>query len=195
MLSRLNEYWDQYGLEFLAGISIVCILVLYVYNWWTGAKGTYNVSRGMPDYSSNGSVSFQSPPGGKSDLSYMPHTEKDSKLELQSKHILEDVFKRPFYKIRPDFLRNDVTGCNLEIDLYNDDLKLAIEVQGDQHYKFTPFFHKNKEHFLNQRYRDEMKKMKCRANGITLIEVPYRVGEKRLKAYLLQQLRLEGFLM
>ena len=89
-----------------------------------------------------------------------------------------------FYKIRPNFLKNDVTGYNLEIDLYNDEMKLAIEVQGNQHYKFTPFFHRNKDAFLNQKYRDAMKKEKCKNNGITLIEVPYSVGEKKLKSYL-----------
>jgi hypothetical protein len=130
----------------------------------------------------------------ESNIEYIQHTPNDSRLELQTKLHLENIFKMPFYKIRPDFLRNDVTGYNLEIDLYNDDLKLGIEVQGDQHYKFTPFFHRNKETFLNQRYRDEMKKQKCMKQGITLIEIPYSVGEKRLKNYLINQLRLSGHL-
>jgi hypothetical protein len=186
----LKYYWEQYGLELLAGLSVICILVLYVYNWMTGATGTYNLARATE--TAKPSLAPTSIPPH---LTAMPHTEKDSKLELQSKVILEQIFRRPFYKIRPDFLRNDVTGFNLEIDLYNDDLKLAVEVQGDQHYKFNPFFHRNKEHFMNQRYRDEMKKIKCKANGITLIEVPYRVGEKRLRSFILDQLRNEGFLL
>jgi len=40
-----------------------------------------------------------------------------------------------------------------------------------------------------------MKKIKCRDNGITLIEVPYKVGERGLKSYILQKLRLEGFII
>jgi hypothetical protein len=154
----------------------------------TDAKGTFNRSRILsPNVSNASNVS--------NNFEMMPHTPKDSRLELQTKMHLETIFGRPFYKIRPDFLKNDVTGYNLEIDLYNDELKLAVEVQGDQHYKFTPFFHRNKEHFLNQRYRDEMKKVKCKDHGLTLIEIPYRIGEKRLKSYLLEQLRLEGFIV
>ncbi len=101
----------------------------------------------------------------------------------------------PFLKTRPNFLKNEVTGQNLEIDLYNDNLKLGVEINGDQHYKFIPYFHRNIEAFRNQRYRDEMKKVKCQKRGITLIEVPYKVGEKGLKKYLINQLRTEGFLI
>ena len=74
-------------------------------------------------------------------------------------------------------------------------MKLAVEVNGDQHYKFIPFFHRNHDAFVKQRYRDEMKKLKCRQEGIILIDVPYSVGEKGLKPYLLKRLRMEGFLM
>lgn len=193
MFDRFTEYWDKNGLELLAGVAVVCIIFLYFYNWWTNAKGTYSVREVVPQHSGEvdhkvGGVGMVKP------FEMMQHTPNDSRLELQSKFILEDIFKRPFYKVRPEFLKNDVTGCNLEIDLFNDELKLAVEVQGDQHYKFTPFFHRNKEHFLNQRYRDEMKKWKCKAYGITLIEVPYRIGEKKLRSFIIDQLRAEGFL-
>jgi hypothetical protein len=93
---------------------------------------------------------------------YAEHTPNDSKLEIKAKFILENIFRRPFVKIRPDFLRNDVTGYNLEIDLYNEDLRLGVEINGDQHYKFIPFFHRNKDAFRSQQYRDEMKKVKCK---------------------------------
>ena len=46
-----------------------------------------------------------------------------------------------------------------------------------------------------QRYRDEMKKTKCMNKGITLIEIPYKVGEKGLKKYLMTQLRLHEYLI
>lgn len=192
MWSQVTSYWQDYGLEALAGLSVVLILVMYLYNLYTDAEGSYNKIRASPSSSSSSGNPDSTP-----DLTtpFQPHTANDSRLELQSKFILEEVFQRPFYKIRPNFLRNEVTGFNLEIDLYNDDLKLAVEVQGDQHYKYNKFFHRNKEHFLNQRYRDEMKKMKCKQQGICLIEVPYRIGEKKLRSYLLEQLRLEGFLL
>ncbi|NQZ58906.1 MAG: carbohydrate-binding protein [Lentisphaeraceae bacterium] len=53
-------------------------------------------------------------------------------------------------------MRNPVTGGshNLEIDCYNDELRIGVEYQGRQHYSFNPRFHKNKEAFRNQQYRD-----------------------------------------
>jgi hypothetical protein len=40
-----------------------------------------------------------------------------------------------------------------------------------------------------------MKKMKCKQEGIILIDVPYSVGEDGLKPYLVDRLRMEGFLL
>jgi len=112
--------------------------------------------------------------------------------EMKCKLYLEKIFDKPFEKIRPDMLKNSVTGKNLELDLYNDELKLAIEYNGEQHYKFCPRIHKNYEHFQTQKYRDEMKKMLCQTNGITLIEVPY-TEKNNIENYLFQQLNIKGF--
>ena len=60
-------------------------------------------------------------------------------------------------------------------------MKLGCEYNGRQHYKFTPFFHKNYEAFDNQKYRDYIKKDLCEKNGIRLIIVPYSVKKKILK--------------
>lgn len=182
MLETINKLWNEYGFEIVVGLSFLIIFILLIVNYFIGSKGSYSSPR---IFKSNESPRER----------YVPEDGFTSKLELQSKVILENVFKKPFERIRPDFLRNDVTGQNLEIDLYNEELRLAVEVQGEQHYKFTPFFQKNKEAFMNQKYRDEMKKEKCRQNGVILIEVPYKVGEKGLREYLLDQLRLKKFLV
>ena len=52
-----------------------------------------------------------------------------------------------------------VTGgnFNLELDCFNKELRIGLEYNGVQHYKYVPYFHKNKEAFLNQKYRDDMK--------------------------------------
>ena len=188
MFERIQQYWNEYGLEFLAGISVVVIILLFFVNLITNRSGTYTNVKHVPTTPNR----F---PSSNPHFKFQEHTPKDSKLEIRAKMVLEHIFKRPFVKIRPDFLRNEVTGYNLEIDLYNDDLKLGIEVQGDQHYKFIPFFHRTKDTFVKQRYRDEMKKMKCQREGITLIEIPYSVGEDGLKPYLVDQLRMVGYLL
>ena len=116
----------------------------------------------------------------------------DSSGETECRRVLEKIFNKKFDKIRPDFLRNPVTGnnFNLELDCYNDELKLAVEYQGCQHYKYTPYFHKNKEAFLNQKYRDLFKKQQCKENGIYLIEVPYTIKNKDIEKYIIIQLKI-----
>jgi len=108
----------------------------------------------------------------------------ESKGEAYCRMVAQEVFGKPFDKIRPDYLRNAVTGHNLELDLFNEDLRLGIEVQGKQHYVYTPFFHKNYEDFMNQKYRDELKRMMCKNNNIKLIEIPYDVKHEDMERYL-----------
>jgi hypothetical protein len=183
MFSALRNFWNEKGLEWLTLLSIIFIIIIFLYNCFYNKKGTYsNPKRINADPSSVFDQSTE-------DSGFT------SKLEKQSKIILENIFKKPFNRIRPNFLRNPVTDQNLEIDLYNDELKLGIEVNGNQHYKFTPFFQKNKESFYNQQYRDEIKKMKCKENGVVLIEIPHFVGEKGLKSYILKELRLNQYLL
>jgi hypothetical protein len=183
MFEKVKQFWDDHGMEFLVVVSFIVIIICFFINYWYGYKGTYT----LPRYIDN-------PP----EDTYIDTSDDGgftSKLEWKSKIILESIFKRPFVRVRPDFLANPVTGKNLEIDLYNEELKLGFEINGDQHYRFIPYFQKNHEAFRNQQYRDEIKKMKCAQQGITLIEIPYKVGEKNLKEYIVKQLRLENYLL
>lgn len=125
------------------------------------------------------------------DLSNMKPNE--SKGEAHARNLALIIFGKPFTKIRPDMLKNNVTGHNLELDLYNDELKLGIEYSGVQHYKFVPFFHKNYEHFLTQKYRDEIKRMLCQKNEIHLIEIPYTVKLKDMETFIRIEARKLGF--
>ncbi len=121
---------------------------------------------------------------------------KDSKGETECRRVLVQIFKKPFDKARPDFLSNPVTGGshNLELDCFNRQLNLAVEYNGVQHYKYSPYFHRNKESFLNQKYRDDMKRRICNDRGITLIEVPYTVKIDDIEMYLISELQTNGFL-
>jgi hypothetical protein len=116
-----------------------------------------------------------------------------SKGEIECRKYLETVFQKPFPKIRPRFLQNPITGNNLEIDCFNASLKLGVEYNGVQHYKFTPRFHKNSEALMTQKYRDEIKRRLCVENGITLIEVPYTIRLNDIGPYINLQLEKKGF--
>ena len=181
MFEQIKRYWDEYGFEGLAILSGIFILVLFLYNWYTNKQGTYNkIGIQKTEFGPMPKDPF---------FNYRQHTVRDSKLELATKYHLEDMFQSPFYKIRPEFLKNDATGRNLEIDLFNKDLMLAVEIQGVQHYKFTPKFHLTEQHFKDQQDRDEMKARKCRQYGIRLIEIPYHVKERDLREYLKKALQ------
>jgi hypothetical protein len=182
MFEKFKQFWNENGLEWLAIISVGIILILFIYNLFTRKRGTFSQYKGVDVFN------FGTMPKDPF-LNYRQHTHRDSKLELLTKYHLESIFNLPFYKIRPNFLRNEMTGRNLEIDLFNKDLGLAVEIQGIQHYKFNQRFHLSEAQFFEQQKRDEMKALKCRNYGIKLIEIPYYVKEHELKSFLIKKLK------
>jgi|SRR5579875_517213 len=85
-----------------------------------------------------------------------------------------------FTKVRPEWLKNPKTGKNLELDGYNEELKLAIEYNGMQHYIWPNNFHKTYEQFLEQQERDKIKEKLCKLNNVHLIIIPYTVELKNI---------------
>lgn len=73
------------------------------------------------------------------------------------------------YSVRQNYRPFWLDG--LELDFYIDELILAAEVQGEQHYSFVEFFHRNQEGFEAQKKRDIEKSIICRNHGIDLIEI------------------------
>ena len=116
---------------------------------------------------------------------------KDSKGEVECRRVLSLIFNKPFHKDRPSFLNNPVTGgiFNLELDCYEKELGIACEYNGRQHYDFIPFFHKNKEAFMNQKYRDDMKRRLCKDEDVFLIEVPYTIDIGNIEDHIVTKLK------
>ena len=59
----------------------------------------------------------------------------------------------------------------LYLDFYIPNAIMAVEVHGEQHFKYIPYFHKNKFGFAMAKKRDLDKKEWCRINGIELVEL------------------------
>lgn len=105
-----------------------------------------------------------------------PVKSKNCKGEDIVAEVLEQILSSKVERnIRPNFLRNPVTGKNLELDCYNEEYSIAVEYNGIQHYKYPSAFHKSEEEFYNQLKRDKLKKKLCDENGVYLIPVPYWV--------------------
>lgn len=104
-----------------------------------------------------------------------------SKFEEKCRKIIEEKLGVKFVSSRPSFLKNPETGRCLELDLYNENLKLAFEVQGIQHYQFPNIYHKTEKDFIEQIRRDRYKKEVCKILNITLITIPYSFEGKSLE--------------
>jgi len=107
-------------------------------------------------------------------------TGKESNGERITRRVMEKLFNKPFIRIRPDFLKNPETGRNMELDGYNEELKIAFEYNGMQHYHFPTRFAKTELEFKNQLRRDKYKLDKCNELGIYLIIVPYSVSHNNI---------------
>lgn len=107
-----------------------------------------------------------------------------SKGEEECGRAAKEVFGVPFTKVRPKWLLNPKTGKRMEIDLYNESLKIGIEYNGKQHYVYPNNLHVTKEEFDSQRERDRVKLDICDQNGVYLITVPYTVPLNKIKDYI-----------
>lgn len=64
-------------------------------------------------------------------------------------------------------------GDTLYLDFYLPLKKICIEVHGEQHYKFIPFYHNTTLNFLKAQKRDREKQEWCEINSIKYIALPY----------------------
>lgn len=101
---------------------------------------------------------------------------------------MERIYGVPFNTIRPNWLCNPETGCNLELDCYNDELKIAVEYNGAQHYKWPNFTNQTYQQFINQVRRDKLKMDLCDRNGVYLIVVPYNVPPEKISSFIISHL-------
>ena len=93
------------------------------------------------------------------------------KGEQLVRKILEDKFKKLFPNVKPIWLKNPKTNHLLQLDGFCEELKIAFEYQGIQHYEYPNHCHKNKKQFEAQIYRDKIKRNLCKENNVILIEI------------------------
>jgi hypothetical protein len=109
-------------------------------------------------------------------------------LENECRRIFTKLFKLLFPKRRPFWLINPKTGWRLELDGYNEELKLAFEYNGLQHYRCTDKFG-GEVQFERLKFRDDIKRQLCLEHGIALIIIPHNIKMYKLENYIISELR------
>lgn len=89
--------------------------------------------------------------------------------ERITRAIFESLFGKAFPKLRPPWLRT-ARGTQLELDGYCEELGVAFEHQGNQHYS-TKYLSPSHNLAAIQK-RDRRKRLLCRKRGVKLLAVP-----------------------
>jgi hypothetical protein len=95
-----------------------------------------------------------------------------SKYHKAAKVLLRELY--PLDRILEEVpLPGVVAQKTLFADFYLPLRQLLIEVQGEQHYKFTPVFHGTTSGYMAALKRDQAKREWCALNHLRLVELPY----------------------
>ena len=174
------SWLTSWQLFFLA--IILFLIVVAVYRYFKGYTGTWNETYYydpvLAGYRRNNEATASS--------------KACSKGETECRRVLETIFHRKFPNVRPDFMKNPLTGRNLELDCYNDELKIACEYHGRQHYEYNRRFHTCIEDFEKQKRNDQKTRENCIKHGVFLIEVPYTVKLEDIEKFIYRKLKSSG---
>jgi len=107
-------------------------------------------------------------------------TRPRSDLHLKCRELLNELFPL-------DIVCEEVPllGEQLFLDFFLPSRKFGIEVQGNQHTEYVPFFHKTKDNFYKSVKRDKRKEQWCLNNNIKLVILNYDESESEWRAKIL----------
>lgn len=93
-----------------------------------------------------------------------------NKTENEVRKKLEKILKCKLPKRKPKWLRYTTITNTMELDGYNEKLKIAFEYQGNQHHNKNHYFNSFSTNLFDyQKKRDKKKKELCIKNGVKLL--------------------------
>lgn len=112
--------------------------------------------------------------------SWCPQCSSMLLTEMKCRYVVETLTG---LKFSPD---RTILGDHYQLDMFNANLNLAFEYNGQQHYAKVPYFHRNDDAFTKQQSRDEYKTNRCKQLGIKLIIIPYYQINSNLDSKLIE---------
>lgn len=91
-----------------------------------------------------------------------------SNLHIEARKLIKATF--PYSSIYEEV---SLLGTGLIADFFISDIKVLIEINGEQHYKFVKRFHKTQAGFAASKKRDRIKQEWCDLNDIIYVEFPF----------------------
>ena len=91
-----------------------------------------------------------------------------SLLHLSAREVVKKIFG-----LCSIYEEVQLLGSKLVADFFIPDMKVMIEVHGEQHYKYIKRFHKTQAGFLRAKKNDISKQEWCNINEYIYIELPY----------------------
>lgn len=104
---------------------------------------------------------------------YSAQKSKCSYYHKMARDLLHEIFSgyNIYEEVKLPGSRDPSKKSVLYLDFLIPNSKIGVEVHGEQHFKFIPFFHKTKLEFLQAQSRDRAKAVWCETNNFTLIEL------------------------
>jgi hypothetical protein len=187
-------------------LSMLILLGIFIYFVVTCKKKKYpffGLKNGFRGSGRKGSKKYKLPKSLQSSKSLGRESKpkKVNQHEERCRVIFEKLFGEKFKSVRPSWLKNPVTGRNLELDGFCSHIKtpigtgLAFEYDGVQHSKFNgDHFHKKGgvSEFAYQIKKDDYKNLKCKEQQVLLIRIPHFVAFQDLERFIKTQCQKHG---
>jgi hypothetical protein len=96
----------------------------------------------------------------------------DNEISLGEKEVKNILLKYNMFFTQQHKFKNCINKRSLSFDFYIEHYNMAIEYQGQQHYKPIDIFG-GEERFKQQQINDQIKRKYCEENNVKLLEIPY----------------------